>query len=294
MAEALVIYHGNCFDGFTAAWAARNFLPSAKFHAGVYGEAPPDVTDKNVFIVDFSYKRDVLEEMSYKARSLIVIDHHKTAEADLDGFGRKMNNLDVIEYWGVIESGYAMPYQIFDMEKSGAMLAWEFFNPNKEAPELVRYVQDRDLWKFEMERSREVHAYLASFPFNFDMWDIIAEQFTTHGGRMKAAEEGGAVLRKHDLDVEKIIINGTRIMTIGGYAVQVVNAPYFMASDVGGTLAGSGHFGATYIDMPNGRVFSLRSRGADAIDVSEIAKRYGGGGHKNAAGFTMPHGWEGD
>jgi len=84
MTPDICIYHGNCADGFTAAWAVwKRFGDSVEYIPGVYGESPPDVTGKNVVIVDFSYKRPVLLEMTKTARTVLVLDHHKTAEADL-------------------------------------------------------------------------------------------------------------------------------------------------------------------------------------------------------------------
>jgi len=57
----LVIYHANCMDGVAAAWVAMNALVEpAEFIAAQYGQEPPDVLSKDVYILDFSYKRDVL------------------------------------------------------------------------------------------------------------------------------------------------------------------------------------------------------------------------------------------
>jgi len=82
----LCIYHGGCDDGFAAAWIVwKRFGGAVEFHPGVYGRAPPDVTAKRIAIVDFSYKRPVMVEMAAKAEHILVLDHHKTAEADLAG-----------------------------------------------------------------------------------------------------------------------------------------------------------------------------------------------------------------
>ena len=78
---------------------------------------------------------------------------------------------------------------------------------------------------------------------------------------------------------------------IGGYRVPVVNAPYIFASELAGALAEGHPFAATYYFNGKEEVWSLRSRGESGIDVSEIAQQYGGGGHKNAAGFKCGSCW---
>lgn len=78
-------------------------------------------------------------------------------------------------------------------------------------------------------------------------------------------------------------------MNIGGYNVPVSNLPYAMSSDAGHIMGKGEPFAACYTDTEKGRVFSLRSS-PEGVDVSEIAKQYGGGGHKHAAGFTIPLG----
>jgi hypothetical protein len=59
--KPLCIYHGNCADGFTSAWVMHHaYLGGIELYAGTYGQEPPDVTDREVYMVDFSYKRPVL------------------------------------------------------------------------------------------------------------------------------------------------------------------------------------------------------------------------------------------
>lgn len=79
MTKPLCIYHGNCADGFAAAWSVWKALgaDNVDFHSGVYGQQPPDVTGRKVILVDFSYKRPVLEAMATQATSILILDHHK-------------------------------------------------------------------------------------------------------------------------------------------------------------------------------------------------------------------------
>jgi uncharacterized protein len=267
--EPLCIYHGTCFDGFTAAWIVRRYYgQQVDFHAGVYGKEPPDVKQRKVILVDFSYKRPVMEEIIRWADHVTILDHHKTAEADL----ADLKHAKIV----------------FDMDRSGAGITWDFFFPDKPRPALINYVEDRDLWRFALPKSREVHSALASYEYDFDVWTELMERPIE-----SFFQDGETLERKHLQDIRALLPVVTREMVIGGHRVPVANMPITMTSDAGNQLAKGQPFGVCYWDTPTGRVFSLRST-AEGIDVSEIAKAYGGGGHRNAAGFEMPRNWEGD
>jgi oligoribonuclease NrnB/cAMP/cGMP phosphodiesterase (DHH superfamily) len=277
MNKLLCIYHANCVDGFAAAWVIHNLLGSDKveFHPGVYGEPPPNVMGRNVLLVDFSYKRQVLEAMGAVANLVFVVDHHKTAAEDLAGL-RKLDQ----DFLDPIEPGLAA---LFDMERSGAGLTWDFFhlNDEKPPPALINSIEDRDLWRFKLPWTREINAALTSYPFDFKVWDDLMRQPIG-----ELVGEGEALLRKHDKDVAELIALTRRELTIGGHRVPVANLPPIYASDAGNLMAVGQPFAATYYDTATHRVFSLRSK-PEGLDVSEIAKLYGGGGHRNAAGFRI-------
>lgn len=293
----ICIHHHPCADGFAAAWAIWKRWPGIDFQPGVYGQSPPDVAGKHVLIVDFSYKREVLEAMGRIARTITVLDHHKSAEADLAAF--RMQDLRALDPADDLEANAAFhgvpPIQAwFDMDQSGAMMAWQYAHGAAPAPMLVRFVQDRDLWRFDMAGCREVAAELFSRPYDFDEWSIMAARLESETGRQSVIEAGAAIERKHHKDVAELLRLCTRSMLIGGHHVPVANIPYTLSSDAANALAQNQPFGACYYDNAQGqRVFSLRSQ-AYGVDVSQIAVGYGGGGHARAAGFTVPRGWEGD
>lgn len=295
--KPLCIYHGNCADGFTAAWVVhRKYGDQFEYHPGVYGVPAPDVTGRDVVLVDFSYKRPVLHQMASTARSVVVLDHHKTAAEDLTGFPLPIDgdyDPDAMVAWQRECNSPNAFHALFDMDRSGAQIAWDYFNPGTERPGLVDYVGDRDLWWFKLPLSREINAFIFAHEYTFKNWDYLNAMLGDHMSQQAAADMGGAIERKHHKDIAELLTQTTREMVIGGHRVPVANLPYTMASDAAGKLAEGQPFGATYFDKPGGRVFSLRSRG-DGLDVSAIAAAYGGGGHRNAAGFQMPVGWEGD
>ena len=266
--KTLCIYHGNCDDGFGAAYALWKALgaDNVEFFAGVYQEPPPDVTGRDVVIVDFSYNRPVLADMSLKAKRLRVLDHHKTAAEDLGADGDPPLTGCEIE---------------FDMNRSGAMMVWNYFNPSEPAPKFFEYLQDRDLWRKALPGTDEFTAALRSYPQDFKVWDRLV-----NGPCADLIDEGVAIQRYYRMLVDGAKGHAYR-RDIAGYNVPVVNASLFMASELAGELAEGEAFAAVYAESPDRIIFSLRSRAPDGVDVSAIARRWGGGGHKHAAGFSV-------
>jgi oligoribonuclease NrnB/cAMP/cGMP phosphodiesterase (DHH superfamily) len=288
----LCIYHHPCADGFTSAWAVWTRWPDIEFHPGSYDSTGlPDVRGKHVLIVDFSYRADVLRRLRAEAASITILDHHKSAAEDL---------LPVFDEGGINGE--------FDMERSGAMMTWQYvwgdgasndFNRHYQpdyVPWLVKYVQDRDLWQWKLPKSREVCAYAQLTAMDFKSWDKLAQDLEDQDGYNTAVEIGTALVKRAENEVGAAIRATKRWMWIGGYYVPVANVSHFMASDAGNILSKGQPFAATYFDGPDGRCFSLRSDKHDskAVDVSKVAFALGGGGHANASGFTMPECWEGD
>lgn len=260
--KKLCIYHGNCADGFGAATAVNMALrEGVEFYKGVYQQDPPDVTGREVILVDFSYKRGVLIEMASKAKSILILDHHKSAESDLVDLPENVT-------------------AIFDTNRSGAMMAWEYFH-EEPAPELIKHIQDRDLWRFELKGTREIQAALFSYKYDFAIWESLIRSSVK-----ELIADGAAIERKHFKDIREFIEAAAYRDTIAGYEVPVLNAPYFYSSDAGHIMAENEPFAACYWDTGAGRTYSLRSTDG-GLDVSRIAALFGGGGHRNAAGFSV-------
>lgn len=261
----LCIYHKNCADGFAAALAVRKGHPdeTLEFYAASYQTAPPSVAGRDVIIVDFSYKRDVLLEMAKEAKSILVLDHHESAERELDG--ELPENVTVH----------------FDMSRSGAVMAWHHFLPRTEMPALYHYIQDRDLWKFELEATKEVMAAVFMRDYSFDDWEALLEREPE-----ALAMEGTFYIRKQQKDIAEAIEKQAFRANIAGYNVPVLNAPPIWASEAGHILAQNEAFAAIYWDKEDSRQFSLRSA-EDGVNVSEVAELFGGGGHRGAAGFVL-------
>ena len=269
MVRPLVIYHADCVDGFAAAYAIyarfrQGDSCPCDFVAAAHGLPPPEAAGREVYIVDFSYRRRELKELCRTALSVTVIDHHITAARDLADLEKEHHNLRLI----------------LNMEKSGAVLTWEYFH-DLPPPGLLLHVQDRDLWRFVLKGTNDIHAALMVRPFDFRAWTELAA-----GPDVPTAliAEGEAINRyRHKM----IDLHRREAVTasIAGYQVPVVNCYEEIASDLLGELAMGHPFAAGYHDVGILRKWSLRSSAA-GIDVAEIAERFGGGGHQHSAGFT--------
>lgn len=265
--KPLVLYHGGgCTDGFCAAWAAHRILPDADFLAVNYGEPPPDVSGREVYILDFSYKRPIMEEMLQKASKLICLDHHKTAQAELAGL--------------VVEDGKGVI--CFNLGKSGGRLAWEYFFSEQLAPGIVAYTEDRDLWRWCLPGSKAVNAALRSYPFDFKVWDEWGV-LPVPALMERLVGEGEAILRYQNQQVDFHCAQALEI-DLAGHRVLAVNATT-LQSEIGERLAQGRPFGATFFLKNGKKIWSLRGM-EGGIDVAELARKMGGGGHAQAAGFT--------
>jgi len=263
----IILYHANCTDGFGAAYAAwKKFGDTAEYVPMSYGQMLPDTTDKHVYMVDWSVKKEVMKAVAKISASVTVLDHHKSAEADVGDLIRD----------GVIGG-------LFDMKKSGAVIAWEWFHPTVNMPALFMYLQDYDLWTHQYAKTREIIAGLRSYKMTFSRWSKYA------GGDplplMALADEGKHILRNHNQSVKDLASNARRVY-LAGFEIPCVNANGFLASDLGNLLCQDQPFSATYFTNENGEdVVSLRSD-ENGEDVSEVAAGFGGGGHQNSEGFV--------
>lgn len=239
-----------------------------------HGLEPPyeEVTGKDVLVLDFSWRtREQNLELSRLARSFRILDHHKTAQATLEG----------------------LPFATFDMERSGAGLAWDFLfgahmpadSPHiivRPRPWYVNYVEDRDLWRKALPNTDEINAYIMGLEYSLEDWEKL-----DHIDANFAAMHGQGALYQIKHYVREALPHAQK-GTLAGYPTLMINALYMNISEVASELAkGCSGIGIGYFERGDGVMqFSLRSR--NDVDVSAIAKLLGGGGHTNAAGFQLP------
>lgn len=274
----LILYHGNCTDGFGAAWAAwKKFGDNADYQPVSHGGPAPVAKAKgrDVYLLDFCYdahESQKLKDLINSAAKVVLIDHHKTTFATL---ADSAFQVDSVEF-------------VVDLAKSGAVLAWEHFHPGTAVPKLLLYVQAGDLWDWDntddLDNRRQMHAYLASFPTTFDWWDVLG-QFETFE-TSENVRQGAAIIRESTRTVYQLCKN-KRLVRLGGHEVWAVNAPHNQSYVCEAMIEEDRPFGAAWFVNASGlTIWSLRSR--SDFDVSEVASAYGGGGHAQAAGFQLP------
>ena len=291
--KTLVIYHKNCADGMAAAWAAYTYFGNtAEYLAMNYNDPavklennsltfPVPLSGRRVFILDFSFKPGIHAAIVAEAAEVVWLDHHKTAFED--------RGLDPTRAY---EQRTGRDVCVLDPHMSGCLIAWNFFHPESAPPFALRLIDDLDRWVWQYGAdTRNFATALRSKPLSLDH---IAQAVDNVD---KLIEHGAAMNTLFDQQLADITLKPMRLELRASstqdhaglaWAGLAVNCTPQFASEAGNKLADkSGTFGATWCAGDNGKIFfSLRSIGD--YDVSEIARFYGGGGHKNAAGFNIP------
>lgn len=268
--KILVFYHGGCTDGFSAAWIAhKKFGDDAEYVTANFNEVP-DVKGKDIYMLDISVsdREEDIKKLMENNR-IVLIDHHVT----------RQNLVSLI------------PESYFAIDRSGAMLTWEYFNPGKNPPSLITYVQDQDLWIWKLPFGREVMAIVNLSDRTFDAWDKMAADLEDEKKKNSYNERGKIILDYYNRICDSMMEEGSVFVEFEGFKVYAINVPHMFGSDMGNKLAlRTNSFGIVWSEDDEGIRASLRS--VRDFDVSKMAKKYGGGGHKNAAGFNLPLGVE--
>ena len=261
--KPIIIYHANCPDGFGAAWSFwKKYGKNADYYPAIHGEAPPDVKGREVYIVDFSYSREVTEKIAEDCKSIVILDHHKTAQEALDG----------------------LHYFKYDVTHSGAYLAWRYLFGEQNVPNLILMIEDRDLWKWKILDSKIMLTVLDSYQYDFQMWDALAIKMELESPEYSRMLMDGVAISRYKDSVIKTILKTSHTINILGQDIPAVNSPYFQ-SEMGATLCLGRPYSCVYTLDGDRYRFSLRSE-ANGLDVADIARQFGGGGHAKAAGFT--------
>lgn len=266
----VAFYHHPCTDGTTAAWIFGDKYLGATLIPLDYGNMDvvtivAQAKGNDVFFLDCSLLPEQLAQIVEVAKTITVIDHHKSARRHLEEF-----------------AAYGQIKLLFDESKCGAKLTWDWCHEGREYPTVVKYVDDRDRWVWGMPESRAISAFIAAHDNLRMQLDNI--EWRLNNEFAVCVLSGKSILSSQQRMVEKLV-EGARIVEFEGHHVKCVNTSV-LHSEVGEKLAELGNFGITWFQNYAGKfVYSLRSRGE--FDVSVIAKTFGGGGHKNAAGFTL-------
>lgn len=272
--KIVILYHGNCPDGFGGAYAAwKKFGDAAEYRMLHHGRpAPEDITDSRVYFVDFCYPRGIMETFLKNNTSVTVLDHHE----------------------GVVEVVREIPEHVYDAQRSGATIAWSYFHPSAKVPELLKYVEDGDLYRFALPESREILTYVYAKPFEFKTWDMLATALEDQTERAQIVAVGQRYREYFDIQVNQIAV-GAELVRFEGYECYLGSGTRVFISDVGHALYEK-HPPIALVANVRADGLRISLRGNGTVDVSEIARKYGGNGHPNSAAFSLPWGtpipWE--
>lgn len=261
----VVMYHANCSDGFGGAYSAwKKFGNKAEYIAVKHQEPPPSgLKNKEIYTIDFTYPLNYTKKLIKENRRVTAIDHHVSAKAVTE-----------------ITENHS-----YALNNSGSVLAWKYFHPQKPVPKLLKHIEDMDLWKFKLPYTKEIFVFMDLYDFEFKTWDKLVRNFEKPVFRKKYIEEGKVVLRHENKLVERLVANNAEEVVFEGQRTLAINSPNFQ-SQIGSALykefppmAIVWHYRADKISV------SLRSDGS--VDVSKMAAKYDGGGHRASAAFKI-------
>jgi oligoribonuclease NrnB/cAMP/cGMP phosphodiesterase (DHH superfamily) len=263
--DIVVIYHADCSDGFGGAWTAwKKFRDNADYVAVFHQQDVPEgLSNKEVYMIDFTYPESIMRGVMDTNKKVVAIDHHESNEE---------------------VTKMAEDYR-YDVNHSGSVLAWMYFHPDKEVPLMLKYIEDTDLWNKKMPNTEAVFSYLDYFDFDFEIWSQLAEGFEKEDEFKEFIKKGNFIFQYQCKMVKRIISGNAELVEFEGHKTYVINSPLFR-SELGCMLYRKlPPLAVVWYQKRDGIMFSLRSDGT--VDVSEIAKKYDGGGHVSSAGFVL-------
>ncbi len=261
--EKVFLYHADCFDGFGAAYAAwKKFKNKAKYIAVRHGENLPEgLAGNEVYTLDFCYKGENFEYL-LKNTDLTVIDHHVTAKNDVE----------------------RAPNHSYALKNSGCVLTWKYFFPDKDVPELLKFIEDKDLWAFKFKETDLIRERLETEKIDFKVWDSFMRKLQNKKTAKSLIKEGQLLVKSRDNNV-KILLEKSYEVEFEGLKCRAINSPVFH-SELGHEIVKMGYpVGIVWKYNGNKITVSLRSDGK--TDVSLLASKYNGGGHRAASGFAI-------
>jgi hypothetical protein len=266
--KTIILYHGNCPDGFGGAYAAwKKFGDSVEYIALHRDTAiPTGLAGNDLIFVDFCYEKPIMDTLIHEAASVVVLDHHE-------------GNEDVVR---------AMPTNVYDENRSGASIAWNYFHPDTPLPYFLKLVEQVDLYRPISDDDRALMRYAYAQPWTFTGWDDLTRRTEDASERSQMVERGRAYAEYFNLIVEQLAKNATPV-SFEGYTCYLVEAPRMFTTDLGKRLADDEH---PFTLIAHARADSIRvsMRGNGKVDLTKVAQKYSGNGHPDSAAFSIPWG----
>lgn len=267
MERTVILYHGNCPDGFGGAYAAwKKFGDSAEYIALKRGiPAPEEFHGAHLYFIDFTYPREIMDRFVAEAANVTALDHHEGVE-------------DIVR---------SMPEYLYDANHSGATISWTYFHPDEPLPKLLSHVEDDDLFRFKLPDTKPLLAYLGIRSFKFELWDEIARTLDDPAQAETLLGKARTYREYFDLLIDQAVTRA-KLVSFEGYEVLIgtTHPMKQMVSALGNKMAlAQPPFGM--ILQPREHGMSISMRGDGSIDLTEIAQRYGGNGHPNSVAFHL-------
>lgn len=272
----ILYYHNPCQDGFASMFVANFFLEEkCEIVPYSHGQSILDnYTDKIIYFLDMAPSKDVYLKLSKKNR-VIILDHHVS---NLKEYEEEMKtNKDII----------------IKMENSGVGVVWNYFS-KKEMPYFLQLIEDRDLWKFNYSETKEFCEglyFTTSSTDSFSESLYLFDELLSNPKKLDYYVELGKLLLKQKNNKLKYLTDKyiKKVYKYEGHNVCMANVDAELTSDLGNSLSSREEcdFAILWRYDHEYEKFNLSFRSSDKVDVSAICKKFGGGGHKNAAGCSI-------
>lgn len=277
----MIVFHHNDPDGRCAAAIVLAFHQTEGYHGEIdfvelnhhTNDFRTIEKDELVYIVDYSFPPDIMNKILKVTSNVVLIDHHKTTQQRIE------------EYVGEFEM-----WCEFDGSNSGCMLAWDYFFGYEEIPWAVRLISDYDAWVHAMKPDSTF------FVMGLGLFDCRPESKVWHDLLLVPEEQA-------EYTCDDIIQSGRTCVEFRDNLAKAACDEFGFETEYDGcrcfaiyctALRSSLFFGdrINQYDMcimivPHKNGCTLRFYSNGEVDVSEIAKKYGGGGHKGAGGCTL-------
>lgn len=307
----VIAYHASCSDGQAAGFVAWKAHDKQAYTVAVNYDLHKKTVEEiietlakgvpigqlchtHLYIVDFSFPLGILRQLGKVFQYVTVIDHHKTFQdeleaADLPTQGCEGANAVVTKFYGTGDNVRVR----FCMQESGALMTWRFFYPNQSVPDFIRYTSDRDLFTFVDPKTRPFASGMGRHRGKswMELEEVYSEpEKVIRDGELleeMSAKRIDAVLSKDAKKIQVVLYrdDSSQVFTVGAYNATPDITSDLLAKYV--NTPGNPQIGMTYMVGSDNLVYcSLRSH--KDVDCSVIAKTFGGGGHAQACGFTLP------
>ena len=277
--KVVVFYHDRCLDGFTSAYYAykkyKNKADYIPLKHGTHNQTLKEhgipiskLRGKVIYFLDFCLEQDEMDKVLGSAKKVVVLDHHVGVQ-------------DIVEN---------IKGSVFGDGVSGAYLSHRYFFPKERTPRLAHYVSIGDTYSFSKNKrtngiEQAILSYLHVFEFDFAVFRRLEKELEDRN-KIKEIIEKGKLLRASFAKMLERQIGSAREIKFDKHKVLAINASGVFRSHLGHELAKrTGTFGIVY-KFADG-ILKLSLRGVGKIDLSKLAKKYGGGGHFNAAGISL-------